>query len=205
MNTATRQQVVCLLKAGSSNRTIARQFGLTVNQVAGVRARTIGSTMSRSEALLLAHRCPRPPLSPSFRRPARLAGAVLRCLTSTALLMSTAELAAGTGFSADRVARCLAALVASGLVEKTGVTRGARYRVAGLATCAGAKAGTGSRAGAAMSTLAARFGWDVRENGEVWSDAGDRARPILYRVGDRWMVCGMRTVEELLTIGELLK
>lgn len=53
-------------------------------------------------------------------------------------------------------------------------------------------------------------GFAIRADGEVWRGVGDKARPVLYRVGDGWMVCGAQTADALLALaavagGGLLK
>lgn len=47
------------------------------------------------------------------------------------------------------------------------------------------------------------FGWSRRPNGDVWSGEGKDTKPILYRVGDGFMVAGVRTAQELQAIATM--
>lgn len=49
------------------------------------------------------------------------------------------------------------------------------------------------------------FGWVRRPNGDIWDGPDEkRAKPVAYRVGNGWMISGVRSAEELAAITKMV-
>ena len=47
--------------------------------------------------------------------------------------------------------------------------------------------------------------WVRRSSGDVWDGPDEKqAKPVVYKIGDGWMVAGVRSVEELRALAELV-
>jgi len=47
------------------------------------------------------------------------------------------------------------------------------------------------------------FGWVRKANGDFWDGPDAHAKPVLYRVANKWMVAGARSPMELHVIARL--
>ena len=122
MDEATKARAVEMLRAGASNKRVALVLGLTVNQVGGVRYRTIGRTMSQRDALKL----PKERLGTN-----QTIGPILGVLVVATRPLSSAEIGDLLGFKRHRVYMSLRPLVRGGVVIREGRSpQLTRYRLA---------------------------------------------------------------------------
>lgn len=46
--------------------------------------------------------------------------------------------------------------------------------------------------------------WQRLANGDIWTDEGKNSRPVAYRVGDGWMIAGVRSRADIYAISEII-